>query len=330
MRGDARGRAERAIPAHTPERDRVASGRRLTHRRGADRQGAARLRARPRAVRAQRGVRGAQALASAQRGHLSRGHRAAAVDAGGPASRRALLRPARRADRELQGHRGRDEPLLPRRLSGDRAGRRRGGAPRSRRRRRGGHRLLRRGGARRVAAVPARPASPARRASLAGDGVVATAVRRAGRPAPAGAARSRPLRRAQGRIGGAAPRARPRGGRRIEWSRARAAAAPPGGGRGSGAGGLAPPDLRGSAWRRRAGAPVRARRRRHAGRPARAPDQRTPTSARGWAAWTRPIVPSSTGRAWRSSSRTCTGRSPPGDTTPTHVRPFGPASPAAT
>ena len=205
-------------------RQRVGADRRLAHDRVAPRDGAVRLRPRPRAVRAERVVRRAAPLARAERRHVPCGHRAGALDAGRAPVRRALLRPARRAHGELPRDARPDLPPLPRRLRGDPAGRRPRGAARAGRPGDRRHLLRGRGGAQLAARLPARAAAAAGAAALARDDLVAAAERPRLGDAAARAARARDVRRARRRLRGAAPgrarrsRSRPRPARRRRRS----------------------------------------------------------------------------------------------------------------
>ena len=178
---------------------------------------AARLRARPRAVRAQRVLGRAAPLALAQRRHLPRARRAGALDPGRAPLRRAVLRPARRAQRLLRGHARADAARLPGRVR--RAAPRRDAA-RSGRRTTGPLRIAfcDQEERARAAAVPARAAAAAGRARLGGDGVRALR-RRADDPLAAARPRARAVRPGHDRGRGA--RLRRRRGRRLARRRAR-------------------------------------------------------------------------------------------------------------
>ena len=124
--------------------------------------------------------------------------------------RRALLRPARRAHRQLRRDARPGRPPLPRRLRGDPARRRPGRAPAARPQRRDGrHLLLGRGGAQRAAGVPAGAAAAARAPAVARDDLVAPAGRPPDGHAAARAARPRDARGPGRRLRGPAPRPLP-------------------------------------------------------------------------------------------------------------------------
>ena len=310
----ARRRRAAAAGGRAARRDAGAAAGHLAHDRGGAVDRAARLRARPRAVRAQRGVGRAAPLALAQRRLLPRARRARALDAGGAPLRRAVLRPPRRAHRVVRGHARPDAAGLPRRLPRPAPGRGAGpSAPTARRPAQ--HRVLRPGGARRAAAVPARAAPAAARARVAGDGV--RALRR-GADDPLAPARPRAgaLRAGHDR--------RPRCSPRADVVVAASLGVAPAPGllvRALGAGAVPVAShlarLRGGREpRRRPRAAVRARRRRHARRPARAADPRRRPALD--AARARPArhATTSTGRAWRRASRRSTPRSPRAATSP--------------
>ena len=136
----------------------------------------ARRRPRPRAVRAQRLERGAAPLAGAERRQLPRPHRADPLHAARAAAVAAVLRPAGRPHRQLPGDPRADAAVLPGRLPGDPARRRRRtpGRPATARARRAP--VDRRRGAGGAAAVPAGAARAAARAGLARHGLVAAAA----------------------------------------------------------------------------------------------------------------------------------------------------------
>ena len=179
----------------------VAAGRHRADDRGGAGARAARLRARPRAVRAERVVGRAAALPGAQRRLLPRAHRAGAVDPGGAPLRRAVLRPPRRPHRLVRRDARSDGALLPGELPAAQAR-----APRSVERpptrARCGSRSARRRSARRCGCSCAR-CGGCRRSSTGGDGVLADrrgAHRRAAQPAarPADAAVGRRHHRERG------------------------------------------------------------------------------------------------------------------------------------
>ena len=119
------------------------------------------------------------------------------VDSGRAPVRRALLRPARRADGELPLDARPDPPPLPRRLRGDPAGRRPRGAAHAGRRGDRRHLLRGRGGAQLTACVPARAAAATGAPALARDDLVAAAERPRLGDAAARAARARDVRRSR-------------------------------------------------------------------------------------------------------------------------------------
>ena len=118
----ARARRRRAAAARAvAARDRAgAAARRRPHARRRPPQRAARLRPRPRAVRAEHVVRRPAPLARAQRGHVPRAGRARDLDPGRAPLRRALLRAARRAHGLLRGDARADGARVPRPLPGAR------------------------------------------------------------------------------------------------------------------------------------------------------------------------------------------------------------------
>ena len=120
-------------------------------------------------------------------------------------------------------------------------------------------------------------------------------------------ARARPARRPGRRLRGPAPRARPR----SPWRRRPARRRRPSSFCASMAGGAVPvvsrlPAVRGARARRRARAAVRAARRAHARRPARAAPARPAARARVRGRDREGAPASSTGRAWPTSTRSCT------------------------
>ena len=204
---------------------------------------------------------GAAPLARAERRHVPRPDRAAALHAGRAPGRRAVLRPARRAHGGFGRPPRADDALVPGAYRARAARARPASAPRARDGA-AADRLRRRRGARRPAPVPAR-AAPAAASTPPWRG---DADRRAG-PAHAAAAAPRPARaRALRATGdGEAGRARARRRRRLRLRPAstprpalllRAVASPARSDRGPPAG------LRGAARRRRPRPALRARRRR--------------------------------------------------------------------
>ena len=161
-----------------------AAARRRAHDRGGARVRAARLRARARAVRAERRVGRAAPLARAQRRHVPRARRARDLHPGRPPLRGALLRPPRRANGLVRGHAGAHGARVPGALRGDRPRCRRDRARSRAGRRAGPHRLRGPRGPPGAAPVRPRAAPPADGAAVAGDRLHPPARGRARSAAP--------------------------------------------------------------------------------------------------------------------------------------------------
>ena len=183
-------RPEPAVPAR---RLGVAAARRVAHDRGPARARRARLRARARAVRAQRGLGRAAPLARAERRHASTAPPSGFVST--QVARRVVELLFGRLDGRTASFTRHARPrgaLLPRRLPGDPPRRRPARTAPTPTAAPPGDRVLGRGGARRAAALPARAAAAAGgRSTGAPRSGCATPASRARRLAAAAAARPR-------------------------------------------------------------------------------------------------------------------------------------------